>query len=255
MSALESGPPTLTYTEVRGVLFDLDGTLLDTAEDIGIALNRALAEQQTAPLPLERVRDLIGRGAPALVQRVVARLAPRPWPVDPVLLLQRFYYHYDRMQETSEYRARPYPGVEEGLAQLHGHGLRLGVVTNKPRHAAVALLVHLRLSPWIDVVVGGDCAAQRKPHPQPLLQACEALQLGTAQVLMVGDSATDVLAARAAGVRVVCVPYGYNEGADPRGLACDAFIDSVAELPQLLFGLPPPSADPAASAACAQHGK
>jgi phosphoglycolate phosphatase len=235
VSGLPFGPSTLAPEPVRAVLFDLDGTLLDTAEDIGVALNRALAEQQSGPLELARVRDLIGRGAPVLVQRVIAGLYPRPWPVDPVLLLQRFYYHYDLMHETHEYRARPYPGVEEGLAQLHTQGLRIGVVTNKPRLIAAALLVHLRLSQWIDLVVGGDTAEQRKPHPQPLLHACEALQVSVSEALMVGDSATDVLAARAAGLRIVCVPYGYNEGADPRALPCDAFIDSIAELPRLLF--------------------
>lgn len=219
---------------VRAVLFDLDGTLLDTVADITLALNRALAEQQSAPLGLEYVRNLIGRGAPVLVQRVVARLSSRPWPVDPVLLLQRFYFHYDRLHELQEHEARMYPGVAEGFAQLHAQGLRLGVVTNKSRHTATALLVQLNLSPWVEVVVGGDTAEQRKPHPQPLLHACAALQVLPAQTLMVGDSAIDVAAARAAGMRVVCVPYGYNEGADPRTLACDAFIDTLADLPALL---------------------
>ncbi len=236
MKLVQSKPPAWLTAPVRAVLFDLDGTLLDTAADITQALNLALTEQQSAPLELERVRELIGRGAPVLIQRVVARLSPRPWPVDPVLLLQRFYFHYDRLHEGQEFQARAYPGVEEGLAQLHARGLRLGVVTNKARYAAAALLVHLGLSPWIDVVVGGDTAEHRKPHPQPLLHACEELQVSAAEALMVGDSATDLLAARAAGMRIVCVPYGYNEGADPRALACDAFIDSVAELPVLLAG-------------------
>jgi phosphoglycolate phosphatase len=90
------------------------------------------------------------------------------------------------------------------------------------------------------VVVGGDTAEQRKPHPQPLLCACEALQVPPAQTLMVGDSAIDVAAARAAGMRVACVPYGYNEGADPRTLACDAFIDTLADLPTLLLAATAP---------------
>ena len=236
MKLVPNTPPAWLKSPVRAVLFDLDGTLLDTAGDITHALNLALAEQQSAPFELERVRELIGRGAPVLIQRVIARLSPRPWPVDPVLLLQRFYFHYDRMHEGQEFQARAYPGVEEGLSQLHARGLRIAVVTNKARYAAAALLVHLGLSPWVDVVVGGDTAEHRKPHPQPLLHACQELQVPPLEALMVGDSATDVLASRAAGIRIVCVPYGYNEGADPRTLACDAFIDSVAELPSLLAG-------------------
>ena len=241
---VKSSPPAWLRSQVRAVLFDLDGTLLDTAADITRALNLALAEQQSAPFGVERVRELIGRGAPVLIQRVIARLSPRPWPVDPVLLLQRFYFHYDRMHEGQEFQARAYPGVEEGLAQLHARGLRVGVVTNKARYAAAALLVHLNLSAWVDVIVGGDTAEHRKPHPQPLLHACTELGVAPAEALMVGDSTTDVLAARAAGMRIVCVPYGYNEGVDPRTLECDAFIDSVAELPGILAGVSarPPAA-------------
>ncbi len=234
MSATLVRPRPFDAAGVRAVLFDLDGTLLDTAADIASALNRALAEQQSPPLPLEQVRNMIGRGAPVLVQRVIARLPARPWPVDPVLLLQRFYFHHDQIHESHEHQARAYPGVEAGLEALHTGGLRLGVVTNKARYAAAALLVQLGLSRWIEVVVGGDTAEQRKPHPQPLLHACQQLQIEPVDTLMVGDSATDVAAARAAGIRIVCVPYGYNEGADPRTLACDAFIDSVEDLPQLL---------------------
>jgi len=221
---------------LRAVLFDLDGTLLDTAEDIASALNRALAEQQVTPLAAQRIRELIGRGAPLLVRRVVARLPSRPWPVDAQLLLQRFYFHYDHMHETHEYQARPYPGVAEGLAQLHARGLRIAVVTNKARHAAAALLGQLHLSDYVEVVVGGDNVTQRKPHPQPLLLACEALRVDVGEALMVGDSAVDVLAARAAGMRIVCVPYGYNEGENPRALSCDALIESIGDLPELLFG-------------------
>ena len=252
MSGRAPRAPSFARTAVRAVLFDLDGTLLDTASDIALALNRALAEQCSAPLETEQVRDMIGRGAPMLIQRVIARLSPRPWPVDPVLLLQRFHAHYEQMHEAREYEARPYPGVQCGLAQLRAHGLRLGVVTNKTRHAAASLLMQLGLSQWIDVVVGGDTAEHRKPHPQSLLYACAALQVPAAHTLMVGDSSTDVLAARAAGLPIVCVPYGYNEGADPRALACDAFVDTVAELPALLFGQ---SGTPVARGAPAQGGK
>jgi len=113
------------------------------------------------------------------------------------------------------------------------------VVTNKQRHFAIGLLNRLGLSQWIDVVVGGDSCDRRKPDPQPLHFACNALHVGPPQTLMVGDSLTDVLAARAAGLPVVCVPYGYNEGSDPRALSCDAFIETLADLPAILLGASP----------------
>lgn len=223
---------------VAAVLFDLDGTLLDTAADIALALNRALAEQRLPPLPEEEVRQLIGRGAPTLIERAVVRVAGHG-AADVHSLLASFSFHYDRMHERDEDRARAFPGVAEGLASIRALGLRVAVVTNKSRHAAASLLQRLGLSQWIEVIVGGDSCQHRKPHPQPLLIACEALEVTPAQTLMVGDSTIDVQAARAAGMRIVCVPYGYNEGGDPRTLPCDAFVETLGELPALLRALPP----------------
>jgi phosphoglycolate phosphatase len=227
-------PGHLSLRSLRAVLFDLDGTLLDTVADISVALNRALAEQKLASLPAAQVRVLIGRGVPTLIERAVARLAAAGEPSDAALLLERYQFHYERIHELDEIQTRVYPGVTAGLAELHALGLRLAVVTNKPKKAAVDLLTRMGLSQWIAVVVGGDSGMYHKPHPQPLLSACEELEVRPAQALMVGDSLTDVLAARAAGLAVVCVPYGYNEGADPRALPCDAFVESVGALPALL---------------------
>jgi len=228
------GADQLSARSLQAVLFDLDGTLLDTAADISLALNRALAEQRLTSLPEAQVRVLIGRGVPGLIERAVARLAAAGESADAGVLLERFHFHYERIHELDEIQTRVYPGVAAGLAELYALGLGLAVVTNKPKKAAVDLLTRLDLSQWIDVAVGGDTGLYRKPHPQPLLTACEELEVLPAQALMVGDSLTDVLAARAAGLAVVCVPYGYNEGADPRALPCDAFVESVGALPALL---------------------
>ena len=219
---------------VQAVLFDLDGTLLDTVADISSALNRALAEESLPPLPQSMVRTLIGGGVPALIERTAARLAAAGKAPDARRLLERFDFHYARLTERGESQTRAYPGVGAGLAGLHALGLPLAVVTNKPRTTSVELLYRLGLGQWITVVVGGDSGLPRKPHPEPLLRACEELEALPVHGLMVGDSLTDVLAARAAGLAVVCVPYGYNEGADPRVLPCDGFIESVGELPALL---------------------
>jgi phosphoglycolate phosphatase len=215
------------------VLFDLDGTLVDTVADITCALNVALSEQQLGRLSESEARRMIGRGVPVLIERAVARLAPQR-AVDTAQLLKRYEQHYDALYAQGELRARVFPGVAQGLAQLHGAGYRLAVVTNKFAAAAAKLLEHMHLAPWLDALVGGDSGLPRKPHPAPLLRACEELEVSPAAALMVGDSQVDVAAARAAGRAVVCVSYGYNEGADPRSLAADGFIDSLAELPALL---------------------
>jgi phosphoglycolate phosphatase len=234
-----AGAPHWQGRTLAAILLDLDGTLLDTAEDISAALNRALAERHLAALATAQVRDLIGRGAPLLIARAVERLGLSVDAAEQAALTQRFYFHYEQLHVLDESNARPYPGVAAGLESLRALGLRLAVVTNKQRHFAVGLLQRLQLSPWIELVVGGDSCERRKPDPQPLLFACNALRVEPTQALMVGDSMNDVLAARAAGLPVVCVPYGYNEGSDPRTLACDAFIESLADLPAVLLKPPP----------------
>ena len=224
------------HVPLRAVLLDLDGTLLDTAEDIAKALTRALAEMHFASLATAEVRNMIGRGAPTLITRAVARLGASVYAGGQARLLERFDFHYDQLHRLKQCHSRVYPGVADGLRELHELGLRLAVVTNKSKPFALQLLHQLALHEWIDEVVGGDCCEHRKPSPEPLLLACRKLQVNPHAALMVGDSATDVLAARAADIPIVCVPYGYNEGRDPRELSCDGFIESLADLPTLLSG-------------------
>lgn len=219
---------------LRAILFDLDGTLLDTAGDITVALNRALGEQQLPELEERQVRTLIGRGVSSLIERVLDMVATAGRPADAARLLERYEFHYAEMRHSGAGATRAYPGVPQGLAALRARNIRTAVVTNKPRAVALELLARLELHRWIDVVIGGDVGQYRKPHPQPLLSACAALGVYPDEALMVGDSSIDVAAARAAHMAVVCVLYGYNEGADPRSLSCDAHIDSLEELPALI---------------------
>jgi phosphoglycolate phosphatase len=219
---------------VRAVLFDLDGTLLDTAADIALALTRAFADQGHAAPGEDAVRTMIGRGAPMLVQRALAYRELALEPAAQEALLEGFFHHYGRLQEFDECAAQPYAGVHEGLAVLGATGVPMAVVTNKQERFARGLVQRLGLAPWMRLVVGGDTCERRKPDPQPLQWACARLGVEVAQAVMVGDSVNDVQAARAAGMRVVCVPYGYNEGGDPRSLPCDAFVQSLDELPRLL---------------------
>jgi phosphoglycolate phosphatase len=220
---------------LKGVLFDLDGTLLDTLADIAAALNRTVTEQGWAPFTDDEVRAMIGRGSPILIQRSAAARRQVITAAAEAALVQRFFHHYEEMEGMHQSSAKPYAGAIESLRALHVHGVRTAIVTNKQRRFAVKLIQRLGLSPWIDLVVGGDTCERRKPDPQPLLFACEALEIQPAQGLMVGDSINDVDAARAANMAVVCVSYGYNEGRDPRALSCDALLDSLGDLPGLLF--------------------
>jgi phosphoglycolate phosphatase len=219
---------------LSAVLFDLDGTLLDTVADIALALNRTLCEYGAQALAENDVRGMIGRGSPILIERALAAQGRALDPKLQAAMVERFFHHYGELEESNEDRAQPYAGAADALCEIHGAGLRTAVVTNKQHRFAVALFKRLGLASWVDVVVGGDTCARRKPDPQPLLFACQSLQVPAAAALMVGDSVNDVQAARGAGIPIVCVSYGYNEGRDPRTLQCDLLLDSLAELPPLL---------------------
>jgi phosphoglycolate phosphatase len=221
---------------LEAVLFDLDGTLLDTAADIAEALNRALAERGWHPIAAGEVRRMIGRGSPMLMERAAAFQGRQLDEGEKAAMLERFFHHYGFLEESGEFKAVPYPGAGECLRALHEAGLRIAVVTNKHERFATGLLQALGLRDWVDRVVGGDSYPRRKPDPAPLLFACEQLGASAARALMVGDSINDVQAARGAGIPVICVPYGYNEGEDPRLLPCDGFVESLADLPGLLTG-------------------
>lgn len=225
---------------VSAVLFDLDGTLLDTAADIARALNRAIAEHDWPPIAPAGVTRMIGGGAPKLIERA-ARMQQRE--VDQMthaVLVERFFHHYGALEENGESEASAYEGAAEALRRLHEAGLRIAVVTNKQQRFAQALLRLHGLIRWVDLVVGGDTCERRKPDPQPLLHACAVLGVPTVAALMVGDSTNDVQAARAAGMPVLCVPHGYNEGEDPRKLPCDAIVEKLTDVPDALLVAPAP---------------
>jgi phosphoglycolate phosphatase len=219
---------------LAAVLFDLDGTLLDTVADIALALNRSLLEFGWKTMAEHEVRNMIGRGSPILIERAAAAQGRTLDAAAQAAMVERFFHHFGELEELNEDSARPFAHAADLLQALHEAGLRTAVVTNKQHRFASALLKRLGLARWIDAVIGGDTCPRRKPDPQPLLFACESLRAPPSVALMVGDSVNDVQAARAAGIPVVCVSYGYNEGRDPRTLDCDALVDSLAEIPGLI---------------------
>jgi phosphoglycolate phosphatase len=220
---------------IGAVLFDLDGTLLDTAGDIALALNRAIAEFDWPPVSLADVRQFIGAGGAVLVDRAAAMQGRTPSPSLRSAMIQRFFHHYGELGERGEYKADPYPGAIDALRDLHAAGVRIAVVTNKLHRFSVNLLRQRGLMEWVDCVVGGDTCERRKPDPQPLLYACDTLGIRPQAALMVGDSINDAQAARAAGIAIICVSYGYNEGNDPKSLPYDLLIDSLGALPGMLL--------------------
>lgn len=218
----------MTRNRIRAVLFDMDGTLVDTLPDIAAAVNAALADLGLHALDPAHVATLIGNGPRILSRRALeAQESLAADEREPLVeaLLQGYARHYAVQAGTL---GRVFPGTIEGLRELSGSGLKLGVVTNALQHLAETVLARFGIAPHLQVVVGGDRVVRHKPHPEPLWQACNALDVAPHETLMVGDSINDVAAARAAGCEVVCLPHGYDQGQPVQELGCDVLVALTA---------------------------
>ena len=203
----------------RGVLFDLDGTLLDSAPDMLATVNRMRAARGRAPMALEGLRPHVSRGARAMSAAAFPDVAPADVPG----LVPEFLAIY---REELGRHSRPFEGVEAVLAALEAAGTRWGIVTNKPEALAREILPQLGWDTRCGVLVGGDSLAERKPHPLPLLHAAEAIGLAPQACVYVGDDRRDIDAARAAGMPSVVALWGYRlDGDDPRTWQGDVLVD------------------------------
>lgn len=216
-----------TANEPAAVLFDLDGTLVDSLPDMTWAMNRMLAEIGRVPTELASMRSWVGDGAAVLVERALA--ATGGMPADPTVAVRRFLAFY-RMHAAVD--TRPFPGVVEALSALREAGHPLGVCTNKPNDLSRLLLDALDMSRFFSAIVGGDGVPERKPHPGHILATISEMGMEGRKVLMVGDSPNDVAAAKAAGVPVAVVAFGYAQV--PAGeLGADLVISDFADLPRV----------------------
>lgn len=218
------------------VVFDLDGTLIDSAPDIHAAINHIIAEDGFPPLSLPLITSFIGNGVATLVERAYRHLGALPSDQDLDVTVARFA---DVYAQNAAVLTRPYPGVVDGLEALKRSGVRLGVCTNKPSAIAWSILKALDIGDVFDAVIGGDSCARRKPDPEPLFACIDALGAAPMHAIYIGDSETDVQTAFAAGVRMVAVTYGYAQ-VEPADLGADATIDRI-DLWVSAMGLPPAS--------------
>ena len=207
----------------RSVTFDLDGTLLDTIDDLAEACRLMLEELGEPPRSLAEVNRFVGKGMAVLVERCLTRQAP-PSAARLEAAIDAFRRHY---RAVSGRYTQIYPGVIEGLEAWRGTGIKMGVVTNKPAMFTEALLDKMGMTRFFDVVVSGDTTPFKKPHPEPIHHACRGMGVHAAYNLHIGDSKNDIEAARAAGSAAFCVPYGYNEGAPVDSADCDALVSDL----------------------------
>ncbi len=218
------------------VLFDLDGTLIDTAPDMARALNEMLREEGRRALAFESIRPHVSKGSTGLLDLAYGPEQPAP---ERERLRQRFLERY-RADLASE--SRPFPGMDELLAELERAGIRWGIVTNKPMWLAEPLLQLLGLDARCACLVAGDTLARRKPDPAPLLHACDCLGIEPAQTRYVGDDERDVAAGRAAGMVTLVALFGYlGTGERPEDWGADGLVTAPAELWPALTGAPQPT--------------
>jgi phosphoglycolate phosphatase len=217
----------------KAVVFDLDGTLIDSAPDIAHALNRAAERRGIEAFPLDEVKEMIGGGVPQLVGRA---LRARGLPGDGLMpLVEEFIALY---RENLTTNTTIYEGGRELLAQLHGEGRRLGICTNKNHELTVGILQQLDLLKYFGSVLGEREGRPRKPDPAPLLEVVAELGASPQSALMAGDSEADVACARAAKMPVLVVDFGYSRVA-PDALGADAVISRLSDLPQFFSSLRP----------------
>jgi len=206
--------------QTRALLFDLDGTLIDTAPDIARALNRTLLWLGRPAVDAARVRGWIGDGARALLDKALdASSTDLQWA--------HFCFGYDACCGEA---SRPYPGVASMLGRCRAAGVKLAVVTNKEARFVHRLLAGHGLSEYFDVLVAGDTLPRRKPHPDGVLHALAALDVVPAAAVLIGDSVIDIRTARAAGVRAWLVTHGYGTGDFVVNDRPDATIDDFDAL-------------------------
>ena len=210
---------------IRTVLFDLDGTLADTALDLGYALNALLAEHGKPALPQNIIRPVASHGAPGLLKLGfgVARDDPQFAPLR-TRFLELYQTHLTR-------HTRLFPGVPELLDALAARDIRWGIVTNKPAFLTDPLVAQLGIADDAVCIVSGDTTANRKPHPEPMLHACQLSGSQPDECLYVGDAARDIEAGRAAGMKTLVARFGYIGPEDhPETWGADGMIDKLSDI-------------------------
>lgn len=210
----------------QGILFDLDGTLLDSAPDLHAAL-AAYCDEAGATVPLyATVREVVSRGS-----RAILRCA---FDESDDALLERVPRYLELYHAMMSRHTRPFDGIEALLERLEARGLAWGIVTNKPGYLTEDLVQHIGWGSRVCAVVAGDTLPVRKPDPAPVLLACERAGLEPARCLFVGDDRRDVQAGRDAGLYTVAVHWGYLDGGDPHAWGADAVIEHPRQLVELL---------------------
>ncbi|EGV52331.1 phosphoglycolate phosphatase [Candidatus Endoriftia persephone str. Guaymas] len=222
----------MSLKQPKMVLIDVDGTLVDSVPDLAWCVDEMMRQLGYPVWGEDRVRDWVGNGVERLVRRaLIGQLDGEPSDEAFEKAYPIFLALY---AENTSKRSALYPGVREGLDYLKAKGYKLGCVTNKAAQFTLPLLKDLGIHDDFEIIISGDTLPKKKPDPMPLLHGAKYFGIDPAEAMMIGDSKSDVKAARAAGFQIICMSYGYNHGEDIRNYDPDAVVDSMAEVKGLL---------------------
>ena len=212
------------------LLFDLDGTLIDSVPDLAKALNATLKELGRPIYDEATIRTWIGNGAAMLVKRGLAGKREIDREPEEAFFRRAMEIFLERYAAALNDATGLYPEVKETLQKLEEQGYRMAIVTNKPSQFVAPILKNLAIESHFDHIVGGEDLPRKKPDPLPLLHSCEVLGYKPEAAVMIGDSSNDILAARAAGIPSVAVAYGYSADRSVRDLGADAVVERFGEI-------------------------
>lgn len=224
----------MRFSDKKVILFDLDGTLVDSAPDLALSLNHMLESLGRETFDPEIIRSWVGNGAQTLVKRALSGSSTIDEEIDPILFEKALDIFLNFYAQNLCVSTVPYPNVQTTLRSLKSKDYRLVLVTNKPYDFIQPLLEGLELTDLFELCLGGDSLAKRKPDPMPLLHVCESLDVCVTKCLMIGDSKNDIVAANAAKMQSIGVSYGYNYGEDISLYEPDSVVHGFHEIMGLL---------------------
>ena len=214
------------FNNIKGIFFDLDGTLFDTAPELTFATNQMLKDLDLQEVESDIIKSFIGKGADNLVRKVISYSSKQ----DPEALFKKARKLFDEYYILNVAQSLPYDGVKETLMKLKKKNLSLACVTNKPEIYTRTILEKSGLISYLDLVVAGDTVSRKKPDPMPLQYSCDKLKLEPKEAIMVGDSCNDIEAGFSAGTYVITVPYGYQYGQSIESDKVDLAIKNLNDL-------------------------
>ncbi len=216
--------------EKNVLLFDLDGTLVDSGPDLALAVNRTLKELNKTTFDQDTIHHWVGNGAKVLIERALSGSAIIDKQLEESSVQEALVIFLKHYQECLCVESVLYDDVQQGLLTLKAAGFRLAIITNKPAIFIQPILTGLGIDNVFELLIGGDTLAEKKPHPAPLYYALEQLNVTAEQCVMIGDSKNDILAAKAANIDSVGLTYGYNYGEDINQYQPQWCFDTFAEL-------------------------